>query len=191
MKFVFLFAHAPGVKPCSVWRNISLHNLSPACRKPSLYTLHLLRLLPSKTHKRSPPFKNLLSELKKYTSAKAGSVGEREILTINRCVNAYLASTKDPFSKRSAADFVDNLEGSAYSRNRYIKKSSAFSRWFATRTDEELRNPFEGMGVRETTAPMDRRPAYTLSDLKRLHIAIKEAKDWRCWIILICQYSGI
>ncbi|WP_227521260.1 site-specific integrase [Raoultella sp. T31] len=191
MKFVFLFAHVPSVKPCSVWRNISPHNLSTAFRKPSLYTLHLLRLLSSKTHKKSPPFKNLLSELNKYTSAKAGSVGEREILTINRCVNAYLASTKDPFSKRSAADFVDNLEGSAYSRNRYIKKSSAFSRWFATRTDEELRNPFEGMGVRETTAPMDRRPAYTLSDLKRLHIAIKEVKYWRCWIILICQYSGI
>lgn len=140
---------------------------------------------------KKPSFKNLLSELKKYTSAKAGSVGEREILTINRCVNAYLASTKDPFSKRSAADFVDNLEGSAYTRNRYIKKSSAFSRWLATRTAEELRNPFEGMGVRETTAPMDRRPAYTLSDLKRLHIAIKEVKDWRRWIILICQYSGI
>lgn len=40
------------------------------------------------------PFKSLKSELDKYTVAKTGEVGEREILTINRCVNAYLNSTK-------------------------------------------------------------------------------------------------
>ena len=73
------------------------------------------------------PFKSLKSELDKYTRAKTGEVGEREILTINRCVNAYLNSTKEPFSKRSAAAFVDGFEGSASTRNRYIKKNSAFS----------------------------------------------------------------
>ncbi|WP_407575434.1 site-specific integrase [Raoultella terrigena] len=54
-----------------------------------------------------------------------------------------------------------------------------------------MRNPFEGMGVKETTAPMDRRPAYTLNDLKRLHIALHGVKDWKCWIILIGRYSGM
>ncbi|ELX1923069.1 site-specific integrase, partial [Escherichia coli] len=137
------------------------------------------------------PFKSLKSELDKYTSAKTGEVGEREILTINRCVNAYLNSTKEPFSKRSAAAFVDGLEGSASTRNRYIKKNSAFFKWLATRTDDEIRNPFEGMGVKETTAPMDRRPAYTLNDLKRLHIALHGVKDWKRWIILIGRYSGM
>lgn len=68
------------------------------------------------------PFKSLKSELGKYTSAKTGEVGEREILTINRCVNAYLNSTKEPFSKRSAAVFVDGLEGSASTGNRYNKR---------------------------------------------------------------------
>jgi hypothetical protein len=110
-------------------------------------------------------FPNLQSELDKYIKAKMGSVGEREILTIRRSVNAYLAATNEPFSKRSAAVFVDGLEGSAFTRNRYIKKNSAFFKWLATRTDEDIRNPFEGMGVKETTAPMDRRPAYTLNDL--------------------------
>lgn len=137
------------------------------------------------------PFQNLKIELDKYISAKAGSIGEREILTINRCVNAYLGSTKDPFSKRSAAGFVDSLEGSASTRNRYIKKNSAFFKWLATRTDEELRNPFEGMGVRETTAPMDRRPAYTLDDLKRLHNVLHDVEDWRRWIIQIGRHSGM
>lgn len=42
------------------------------------------------------PFKSLKSELDKYTKSKAGSVGEREMMTINRCVNAYLNSTKEP-----------------------------------------------------------------------------------------------
>lgn len=137
------------------------------------------------------PTKNILGELEKYTRVKMGSVGERELLTINRCVNAYLASTNEPLSKRSAANFVDKLEGSASTRNRYIKKNSAFFKWLATRTDEDLRNPFDGMGVKETTAPMDRRPAYTLDDLKRLHLVINEVKDWKRWIILICRYSGM
>lgn len=135
------------------------------------------------------PFKSLKSELDKYTKAKTGEVGEREILTINRCVNAYLNSTKEPFSKRSAAAFVDGLEGSASTRNRYIKKNSAFFKWLATRTDDVIRNPFEGMGVKEITATMDRRPAYTLNDLKRLHIALHGVKDWKRWIILIGRYS--
>lgn len=136
-------------------------------------------------------YQDLLEELEKYTNAKTGSVGERELLTIDRCVKAYLSSTKQPFSKRSAADFVDALEGSASTRNRYIKKNSAFFKWLASRTDEDIRNPFEGMGVKETTAPMDRRPAYTLGDLKRLHIALHGVKDWKRWIILIGRYSGM
>jgi len=137
------------------------------------------------------PFKSLKSELDKYTKSKAGSVGVREILTINRCVSAYLNSTTEPFSKRSAAAFVDGLEGSASTRNRYIKKNSAFFKWLATRTDEDIRNPFEGMGVKETTSPMDRLLAYTLDDLKRLHIALHSVRDWKRWIILIGRYSGM
>lgn len=137
------------------------------------------------------PFKSLKSELNKYTKSKAGSVGEREILTISRCVNAYLNSTKEPLSKRSAAAFVNGLEGSASTRNRYIKKNSAFFKWLATRTDEDIRNPFEGMGVKETIAPMDRRPAYKPNDLKRLHIALHGVRDWKRWIILIGRYSGM
>ncbi|MDX6039239.1 hypothetical protein [Scandinavium lactucae] len=93
-------------------------------------------------------FPDLRRELEKYITAKKGAVGEREILTINRCVKAYLAATKEPFSKRSAAAFVDSLEGSASTRNRYIKKNSAFFKWLATRTDEDMRNPFEGMSVK-------------------------------------------
>ncbi|WP_228293828.1 hypothetical protein [Klebsiella michiganensis] len=73
------------------------------------------------------PFKSLKSELDKYTSAKTGEVGEREILTINRCVNAYLNSTKEPFSKRSAAAFVDGLEGSASTRTVTSKRTRRFS----------------------------------------------------------------
>lgn len=136
-------------------------------------------------------FPDLSRELEKYINAKTGSVGEREILTINRCVKAYLAATKEPYSKRSAAEFVDSLEGSASTRNRYIKKNSAFFKWLATRTDEDMRNPFEGMGVKETTSPMDRRPAYTLNDLKRLHIALHGVKDWKRWVILIGRYTGM
>lgn len=146
---------------------------------------------PALVNEKKPLFPNLKSELEKYINAKMGSVGEREVLTVNRCVNAYLAASKEPFSKRSAAAFVDGLEGSASTRNRYIKKNSAFFKWIATRTDEDIRNPFEGMGVKETTAPMDRRPAYTLNDLKRLHIALHGVKDWKRWIILIGRYSGM
>lgn len=125
---------------------------------------------PALVNEKKPLFPNLKSKLEKYANAKTGSVGEREILTINRRVNAYLAATKEPFSKRSAA---------------------AFFKWLATRTDEEIRNPFEGMGVKETTAPMDRRPAYSLNDLKRLQIALHGVKDWKRWIILIGRYSGM
>ncbi|HEY3588466.1 MAG TPA: site-specific integrase [Buttiauxella sp.] len=134
---------------------------------------------------------DLLKELEKYTNSKNGSVGERELLSINRCVKAYLSSTTQPFSKRSAAEFVDKLDGSASTRNRYIKKNAAFFKWLATRTDEDIRNPFEGMGVKETTSPMDRRPAYTLNDLKRLHIALHGVKDWKRWVILIGRYTGM
>lgn len=146
---------------------------------------------PTLLNEKKPLFPNLKNEFEKYGNAKTGSVGEREILTINRCVNAYLPATKEPFSKRSAAAFVDSLEGSASTRNRYIKKNSAFFKWLATRTDEDIRNPFEGMGVKETTAPMDRRPAYSLNDLKRLHIALHGVRDWKRWIILIGRYSGM
>ncbi|WP_261308026.1 site-specific integrase [Enterobacter roggenkampii] len=142
-------------------------------------------------NEKKPLFPNLKSELEKYANAKTGFVGEREILTINRCVNAYLAATKELFSKRSATAFVDGLEGSASTRNRYIKNNSAFFKWLATRMDDEIRNPFEGMGVKETTAPMDRRPACPLNDLKRLHIALHGVKDWKRWIILIGRYSGM
>lgn len=38
---------------------------------------------------------------------------------------------------------------------------------------------------------MDRRPAYKLNDLKRLHIALHGVKDWKRWIILIGRYSGM
>ncbi len=38
---------------------------------------------------------------------------------------------------------------------------------------------------------MDRRPAHTLNDLKRLHIALHGVKDWKRWIILIGRYSGM
>jgi len=82
---------------------------------------------PTLLNEKKPLFPNLKNEFEKYANAKTGSVGEREILTINRCVNAYLPATKEPFSKRSAAAFVDSLEGSASTRNRYIKKDSAFS----------------------------------------------------------------
>lgn len=66
------------------------------------------------------PFKSLKGELDKYTKAKTGSVGEREMLTINRFVNAYLNSTKEPFSKRSATEFVDDLEGSIFERHNHL-----------------------------------------------------------------------
>jgi len=104
---------------------------------------------PTLLNEKKPLFPNLKYEFEKYGNAKTGSVGEREILTINRCVNAYLPATKEPFSKRSAAAFVDSLEGSASTRNRYIKKNSAFFKWLATRTDDEIRNPFEGMVLRK------------------------------------------
>jgi hypothetical protein len=103
-------------------------------------------------------------------------------------VNTYLNSSKEPFSKRSTAAFVDGLEGLASTRKRYIKKNSAFFKWLATRTDEDIRNLFEDMGREETTAPMDRRPAYTLNDLKRLHIDLSGVKDWKRWIISILNY---
>ncbi|MDY1036766.1 integrase [Lelliottia sp. CFBP8978] len=164
----------------------------PFNRVPQSIPAHTATLFASfQQPQQKKPFKSLKSEFDKYTKAKVGSIGEREIQTINRCVNAYLTSTKEPFSKRSAAAFVDGLEGSASTRNRYIKKNSAFFKWLATRTDDEIRNPFEGMGVKETTAPMDRRPAYTLNDLKRLHIALHGVKDWKRWIILIGRYSGM
>lgn len=86
-------------------------------------------------------------------------------------MNAYLSSTKKPFSKRSAATFVDGLEGSASTRNRYIKKNSAFFKWLATRKDEEIRNLFEGMGVKETTALMLSTSDFThYDDLLKGHI---------------------
>ncbi|WP_237376834.1 site-specific integrase [Raoultella terrigena] len=37
----------------------------------------------------------------------------------------------------------------------------------------------------------DRRPAYTLNDLKCLHIVLHGVKDWKRWIILIGRYSGM
>ncbi|MEB6337102.1 site-specific integrase [Serratia rhizosphaerae] len=134
---------------------------------------------------------NINKELKAYIASKRGSVGERELLTIERCVNAYLMATTQPFSKRSAADYVDNLKGSASTRNRYIKKNAGFFRWLNLRSDDEIKNPFTGMNVRDSTAPMDRRPAYTAYDLKQLHNSIQGVVEWRKWIILICRYSGM
>jgi len=134
---------------------------------------------------------NLKNELQVYIASKKDNVGERELLTIERCVNAYLATTAQPFSKRSAADYVDTLEGSASTRNRYIKKNAGFFRWLNMRTDDEIKNPFEGMHVKDSAAPMDRRPAYTAYDLKQLHNAIQGVVEWRRWIILICRYSGM
>ncbi|WP_149542571.1 tyrosine-type recombinase/integrase, partial [Serratia marcescens] len=134
---------------------------------------------------------NLKKELQTYIASKKDTVGERELLTIDRCVNSYLATTAQPFSKRSAADYVDTLEGSASTRNRYIKKNSGFFKWLNMRTDDEIKNPFEGRNVKDSTAPMDRRPAYTACDLKQLHNAIQGVVEWRRWIILICRYSGM
>ena len=82
---------------------------------------------PALVNENKPLFPNLKSELEKYINAKMGSVGEREVLTINRCVNAYLAASKEPFSKRSAAAFVDGLEGSASTRNRTSRRTQHFS----------------------------------------------------------------
>ena len=127
-------------------------------------------------------------------ASKKDAVGERELLTIERCINAYLATTAQPFSKRSTADYVDKLEGSATTRNRYIKKNAGFFRWLNMRTDDEIKNLFEGMNVKDSTAPMDRRPAYTAYtayDLRQLHNAIQGVVEWRRWIILICRYSGM
>ncbi|MGO2441818.1 MAG: site-specific integrase, partial [Serratia proteamaculans] len=130
---------------------------------------------------------NLKNELQVYIASKKDNVGERELLTIERCVNAYLTTTEQPFSKRSAADYVDTLEGSASTRNRYIKKNAGFFRWFNMRTDDEIKNPFEGMNVKDSTAPMDRRPAYTAYDLRQLHNAIQGVVEWRRWI---CKYPS-
>ncbi|WP_334668370.1 site-specific integrase [Klebsiella pneumoniae] len=112
-------------------------------------------------------------------------------MTINRCVSAYLNSTKESFNKRSATPFVDGLEGSASTRKRYIKKNSAFSNGLQLARMMTFETHLKRMGVKETTAPMDRRPAHTLNDLKRLHIALHGVKDWKRWIILIGRYSGM
>jgi integrase len=146
---------------------------------------------PAATQQLQQPKINLKKELQTYIASKKDTVGERELLTIERCVNAYLATTEQPFSKRSAADYVDKLEGSASTRNRYIKKNAGFFRWLNMRTDDEIKNPFEGMNVKDSTAPMDRRPAYTAYDLKQLHNAIQGVVEWRKWIILICRHSGM
>jgi len=143
------------------------------------------------TQQLQQPKINLKKELQAYIASKKDAVGERELLTIERCVNAYLATTEQPFSKRCAADYVDTLEGSASTRNRYIKKNAGFFRWLNMRTDDEIKNPFEGMNVKDSTAPMDRRPAYTAYDLKQLHNAIQGVVEWRKWIILICRHSGM
>jgi hypothetical protein len=95
------------------------------------------------------PFKSLIST----AELKRGRLVNGKYLTINRCVNTYLNSSKEPFSKRSAAAFVDGLEGLASTRKRYIKKNSAFFKWLATRTDEDIRNHGEGRNYRTNGSP--------------------------------------
>ena len=188
MKFVFLFARS---KREALLRVEKYLTSQPFHCVPQSIPAHTATPSASfQQPQQKKPFKSLKSELDKYTRAKTGEVGEREILTINRCVNAYLNSTKSLSANEARRRLLMALKVQHPPETVTSKELGVF-KWLATRTDDEIRNPFEGMGVKEITAPMDRRPAYTLNDLKRLHIALHGVKDWKRWIILIGRYSGM
>jgi integrase len=164
------------------------HNLSTAFRSPSAHTATPSASFQQPQQKK--PFKSLKSELDKYTKAKTGEVGEREILTINRCVNAYLNSTKSLSANEARRRLLMALKVQHPPETVTSKRTRRFSNGLQLARMMRFETHLRGC-VKEITAPMDRRPAYTLNDLKRLHIALHGVKDWKRWIILIGRYSGM
>ncbi|CFQ70333.1 tyrosine-type recombinase/integrase [Yersinia enterocolitica] len=155
--------------------------------------LQVLHALPNqKTLSPLPPrLPNLHIELKQYLKAKEDSVSERERDIIERFVTNFLAYTNDPYSKRQAAQFIDQLPNAIPTKNMYVRKIGAFFRWIDRRTDQDIKNPFSGLSIRDTVSASEKRPAYTAEQVKQLEALIDREIEWKRWIILIARFSGM
>ncbi|WP_447878463.1 site-specific integrase [Serratia fonticola] len=135
--------------------------------------------------------KHIKQQVDSYIRYKSAHVCERECISIQRCIDLYLQFSSRPDQKSEAARFIDQLDLSIATKNKYVKKVSAFFRWLGHRMDIEIRNPFDGLMQKDNEAASSKREAYTSSQLKFLEGTLRELPVWKQWIILIGRYSGM
>ncbi|WP_162618118.1 site-specific integrase [Shewanella halifaxensis] len=131
------------------------------------------------------------ASLKAYLEYKSGTVSIREVTSITRSCMRYLAYTATPLSKKAASSFMDTLEMSPVTKNKYADKIGSFFKWVAARTDEVIRNPFEGIRYKHAKSASEQRAAYTRTELAKLFSITKTLPMHKQWIIKIAAYSGM
>lgn len=99
----------------------------------------------------------------------------------------------DVIGRREANLFKDALTASDKSIttiNNYLKRARALYCWLATRIDD-LRNPFDGLTVKQNKAPSEQRRAFTPDEFKRLKDASETLPAYKRMIILIACFTGM
>ena len=133
-------------------------------------------------------FKQRVTDYVKY---KSSHVCEREVSSIQHSLNSYFKFTSKPLQKSEAAKFIEQLELSISTKNKYVKKISGFFRWLSHRSDIDVRNPFDGLIQKDKEMISSKRPAYTHNQIKQLESTLNEIVEWKKWIILIGRYTGM
>ncbi|MBK5145924.1 site-specific integrase, partial [Budviciaceae bacterium BWR-B9] len=136
-------------------------------------------------------FCDITQKVMDYVKYKSSHVCEREVASIQRSLDCYFRFTSQPLQKSEAAKFIDQLDLSIATKNKYIKKISGFFRWLNHRSDIDIKNPFEGLMLRDNEMVSTKRPAYTHNQIKQLESTLNEIVEWKKWIILIGRYTGM
>ncbi len=95
--------------------------------------------------------------------------------------------------REQANKFKDVLIGSDKSIttiNNYLKRARALFSWLATRIDD-LKNPFDGLQVKQLTPISEQRKAYSSTEIDRLLQVVNTLPEYKKMIILIAAYTGM
>ncbi len=119
-----------------------------------------------------------LKRIKTYLELLLKTVGNKRIESVrrvdaNRFKDALVASDK-----------------SITTINNYLKRAKALYSWLGTRIDD-LKNPFEGLLVKQLKAPSEQRQAFTTPEFERLQEACVGLPAYKQMIIQIACYTGM
>ncbi|WP_257017894.1 site-specific integrase [Serratia fonticola] len=159
----------------------------------SLQTLQEMGLEAKVAHRKAPSRKtpNIEQELDQYLKIKQSQVRGQELGAIESNIRGYLTFTKDPFSKRQAALFIDQLTSAIPTRNKYVSKIGGFFLWMNRRSEIEIKNPFQGLSIKDNVPVSEKRDAYTIDQVAKLRDVCTAEAAWKRWVILIGSYSGL